>query len=215
MAYYTDPVTGKVTQVQDTFYGTEHGQPGQATAPSQWFEWGNEIPGYALGDSEEAQTLRALYAINALIPWMTPAAQQQAMGFISDNIVGVQQIDPKLTTRLNAAQYHKYNATTPTVSEAWGNIGRGASGAHYGGAALQELGIEEGPWLRRLGDNLEGMANISNRYQARELEQQRQNLLSAAPNDIYKALGGWLVAPQTQAVNFVGKLGSTNQSNWY
>jgi len=215
MAYYTDPVTGKQVEVQDTFYGTAHEQPGQAQAPGMWFEWGEGIPGYAFGDSEEAQTLRALYAINALVPWMTPGAQQDAMRFISDNIVGVQQIDPALTTRLNKAGYHDYTAPAPTVSQAWGNIGRGATGAHYGGAALEELGIEEGPWLRGLGDTMEGLANVSNRYQARELERQRTKLLERAPNDIYAALGSWLVGPETQAVNFVGKLGSTNQSNWY
>jgi hypothetical protein len=215
MAYYTDPVTGELVQTEDTFYGTAHEQPGGGTAPSQWFSWGDKIPGYALGDRDEAPILRTLYAINALIPWMTPAAQAQAMGFISDNIVGIQQIDPDLTTRLQGANYHTFTAPTPTVSQVWNNLARGASAAHYGGAALQELGVEEGPWLRRLGDNLERMGNVKNRYEARELERQRDQLLSAAPNDFYAALGSWLVKPQTQTVNFVGKLGSTNQSRWY
>ncbi len=192
---------------QDIF-GTGWDIPERATpaAPSQWFGWG-ALPPAVMEDEQ----LRSLWILNELIPYMTPDAQKAAMGQIFGNIdtlidagyfagTGGQPYDQRLE------QYRKAPVTgLPTTRDWWENLQRGATAAHYGGAALGSgsLGVPGANPFWQLGENVNQLAGQPATYRnvmntRRTLEQGLQGLPEG-----FAQLGQYLMNPERAQVRAV------------
>jgi hypothetical protein len=115
----------------------------------------------------EDESLRQLWILNEMIPYMTADAQKAAMGQIFSNIDplidagyfaggGTQPYDQ----RLEAYRKAPGPTTLPTTRDWWQNLARGGTAAHYAGAALGSsgLGVPGANAFWQLGDTMDTLS---------------------------------------------------------
>lgn len=185
-----------------------------------WYSW--TAPGAVLADEDVEQTTRDFialaYAVNELIPYMTPRAQAQAMNWIYQNApAGIGGAYPGMAKAIESpgstdTRYYQRAGQIPAVgsySSYLASLPQGARAAHYGGAALQSWLAGQGeqmatsPYanayfdLRKLGTLLEGGAPQTAGAMA-EYTANRNDALAklAGYGQGWEQLGQWLTRPQ-------------------